>query len=369
MVIGKCMRRGAMAGALVHAAGVAALACLAALAAAAALPDAAHAQGPPDSDAPSIVSVDATRVLTGPDSSAVYVSVMFNETVRVQPDPDSAPPAVRVVVAGEPAEAAYASLSSDNKTVVFRYDSNQAGSGPAAGYVTYASAMPFALNNGSITDEAGNAADLEMPRIAARLDSAAVTAGNEMLVAYSMPAYASPSDYANLTLVPGGPRTVTAVAGNGTTEHVLTFGGAPAPIGATATMDVAELGDRPPAYFAGASGVRVDDGREGFTIAGYIGDPFPVPLQSPSGLAEGADGTIVVADTLGGHVAVYREDGTFVREMGTKGYIDTRLVADPADQGKIYRDLGTQGYVDDSSLGFEFLSSNRGHSASRREST
>ena len=254
---------------------------------------------PRDAGAPSIVSVAATRVSTGPATSDVYVSATFDEPMRVYQRPGSAPPAVLIAVAGEPVEAAYAS-GSGTETLVFRHASGQAGSGPADGYVTYASAMPFALNNGSITDLAGNRAYLEMPRIAAELESAAVSAGNEITVAYSGPAYASPLDYANLTLDPGGPRTVVSVAGNGTTEHVVAFDGAPAAIGATAAMDVAELGGHPPAYFAGASGVRIEDGREGFAIAGHIGDPFPVPLQAPTALAEGADGTLVVADTLGG---------------------------------------------------------------------
>ena len=169
---------------------------------------------PRDAVAPSIVSVDATRVLTGTDASNVYVSATFDEPMRVYQRPGSAPPSVLIAVAGEPVEAAYA-YGSGTETLVFRHASGQAGSGPADGYVTYASAEPFALNNGSITDLAGNRADLEVPSIDAKMDYAALTAGNEITVAYSGPAYASPLDYANLTLDPGGPRTVVSVAGNG----------------------------------------------------------------------------------------------------------------------------------------------------------
>ena len=314
---------------------------------------------PGDADPPSIESVAATRVSTGPDSSVVYASVTFDEQMRVYQRAGSAPPSVQLAVAGEPAEAAYA-WGSGTRTLVFAHAAETGGSGPADGYVTYASAEPFALNNGSITDAAGNRAGLAVPRMGAEIVSAEISAGNEMVVAYSGPVYASASDYANLTLSPGGPRAVASVSGSGTSEHTVAFGGAPAPAGASATIDIAELDDRPPSHFAGAAAVPVADGREGFSLAGLVGEPFPVQLQYPTGLAEGAGGTIVAADSRGGHVAVYREDGTLVREMGAKGSLDLGLVRSPADQLAIYGELAARGYVGDASTGAALLASAHG---------
>ena len=314
---------------------------------------------PGDSDPPSIEAVAATRVSTGRDSSVVYVSVTFDEQMRVYQRDGSAPPSVGLAIAGEPAEAAYA-WGSGTRTLVFAHDAAQGGSGPADGYVTYASAEPFALNNGSITDAAGNRAGLAMPRMGAEIASAEISAGNEIVVSYSGPVHASASDYANLTLSPGGPRAVASLSGSGTSEHTVTFGGAPAPAGASAAIDIAELGDRPPSHFAGASAVPVADGREGFSLAGLVGEPFPVQLQYPTGLAEGAGGTIVVADSRSGHIAVYREDGTLVREMGAKGSLDLGLVRSPADQLAIYGELAARGYVGDASTGAALLASAHG---------
>ena len=70
----------------------------------------------------------------------------------------------------------------------------------------------------------------------AMLDEATVTGPNEITVTFSRAVNADTTDFTDLVLVPGGARSVTAVAGSGTDTITLTFGGAAAATGAIATF-------------------------------------------------------------------------------------------------------------------------------------
>ena len=108
------------------------------------------------------------------------------------------------------------------------------------------------VNQTGLADASGNAlgtneafaqrvADAQAPRIL----SANITAGNTVTVAYSEPvtAAAGASAYAGLELSTGGPaRNVTALSGNTTAMHVITFDGAAAAANATGTLTVNQTG-------------------------------------------------------------------------------------------------------------------------------
>jgi len=70
------------------------------------------------------------------------------------------------------------------------------------------------------------------------LVSAEITGPNTITVVYSIPVISAIGDYTNLVLAPGGARAITVHGGTGTTTITLTFGGAAAPAGTTATMDI-----------------------------------------------------------------------------------------------------------------------------------
>ncbi len=70
------------------------------------------------------------------------------------------------------------------------------------------------------------------------LVSAEITGPNTITVIYSIPVISAQADYTNLVLTPGGARAVTGHVGTGTTTITLTFGGAIATPGTTATMDI-----------------------------------------------------------------------------------------------------------------------------------
>ena len=70
------------------------------------------------------------------------------------------------------------------------------------------------------------------------LVSAEITGPNTITVVYSIPVISAQADYTNLVLTPGGARAVTGHVGTGTTTITLTFGGAIATPGTTATMDI-----------------------------------------------------------------------------------------------------------------------------------
>lgn len=70
------------------------------------------------------------------------------------------------------------------------------------------------------------------------LVSAQITGPNTITVVYSIPVISVQADYTNLVLAPGGARAVTGHVGTGTTTITLTFGGAAAAAGTTATMDI-----------------------------------------------------------------------------------------------------------------------------------
>lgn len=70
------------------------------------------------------------------------------------------------------------------------------------------------------------------------LVSAQITGPNTITVVYDIPVISAIGDYTNLVLAPGGARAITVHGGTGTTTITLTFGGAAAPVGTTATMDI-----------------------------------------------------------------------------------------------------------------------------------
>lgn len=70
------------------------------------------------------------------------------------------------------------------------------------------------------------------------LVSAEITGPNTITVVYDIAVISAQADYTNLVLTPGGARAVTGHLGTGTTTITLTFGGAAAPAGTTATMDI-----------------------------------------------------------------------------------------------------------------------------------
>ena len=104
------------------------------------------------------------------------------------------------------------------------------------------------VNQTALADEAGNAlgtneafgqpvADGQAPKVL----SANITAGNAVTVVYTEPvaSAAGASEYTDLALSTGGAaRTVTALSGNATDTHVITFDGAAAAANATGTLTV-----------------------------------------------------------------------------------------------------------------------------------
>ncbi len=107
-----------------------------------------------------------------------------------------------------------------------------------------------AVDSVPVIDAGGNALDTAASvSIADGIDpvliSAVVTAGNTLTVRYSEPVEAPLSAYAGLTLPPADDRPFTALEGNGTAIHNVTFGGAAAAIGSlgNATVDAAAVHD------------------------------------------------------------------------------------------------------------------------------
>jgi len=68
--------------------------------------------------------------------------------------------------------------------------------------------------------------------------SAQITGPNTITVTYSIPVISATGDYTALVLTPGGARAITGHVGTGTATITLTFGGAAAPAGTTATMNI-----------------------------------------------------------------------------------------------------------------------------------
>lgn len=106
--------------------------------------------------------------------------------------------------------------------------------------VTYVAASGTVRDVSAATNEVANsstanAADAVRPTVV----SAAITDVNEITVVYSEAVTSTDADYSSLVLTAGGARSVTAVSGSGTTTIVLTFNGAAAATGETATMNIA----------------------------------------------------------------------------------------------------------------------------------
>jgi len=79
--------------------------------------------------------------------------------------------------------------------------------------------------------------------------SAQITGPNTITVTYNTPVTSAIVDYTALVLTPGGPRGFVGHVGTGTTTITLTFGGAAAPPGTTATMDIDGTLPLPPGVF------------------------------------------------------------------------------------------------------------------------
>ena len=215
----------------------------------------------------------------------IHVAVGFSENVTV--DTARGAPSLLLETGATDRSAAYAS-GSGTASLVFEYD---VVAGDESDDLDYAGESALSLNGGTVEDVAGNAADLELP----------ATSGSRSLA---------------------GTSGIAVRAGGG-------GGGGPDPT-------------QPP---GGGGGPDTGQPPGGFTLVDHVGDPFPVPLQGPSGLAEGANGTIVVADTLGGHVEVFHENGTHAMKIGKKGYIEIERLYSPAVQRAIFADLAGRGYV------------------------
>jgi len=71
------------------------------------------------------------------------------------------------------------------------------------------------------------------------LVSAEITGPNTITIVYDIPVTSAIGDYTDLNLIPGGLRGLAGHVGTGTTTITLTFGGAAAPPGTTATIDIA----------------------------------------------------------------------------------------------------------------------------------
>jgi len=71
------------------------------------------------------------------------------------------------------------------------------------------------------------------------LVSAQITGPNTITIVYDIAVNSAIGDYSDLNLIPGGARGIVGHVGTGTTTITLTFGGAAAPAGTTATIDIA----------------------------------------------------------------------------------------------------------------------------------
>ncbi len=71
------------------------------------------------------------------------------------------------------------------------------------------------------------------------LVSAQITGPNTITITYDIAVNSAIGDYSDLNLIPGGARGIVGHVGTGTTTITLTFGGAAAPAGTTATIDIA----------------------------------------------------------------------------------------------------------------------------------
>jgi len=71
------------------------------------------------------------------------------------------------------------------------------------------------------------------------LVSAQITGPNTITIIYDIAVNSAIGDYSDLNLIPGGLRGIVGHVGTGTTTITLTFGGAAAPPGTTATIDIA----------------------------------------------------------------------------------------------------------------------------------
>ena len=182
------------------------------------------------------------------------------------------------------------------------------GPGDDAARLGYASAASLTADDpAGVSDRAGNRANLTLPApgadgslregraiqvigtiLHAAVESAAITGGNEMTVAYSAALDAALADYGNLTLSSGGRPPLVSLAGSGTAEHTVVFGGPPAGDDDTATVDIAALrGNSNHHSFPGAAGLHVADGQRPSVASATAVSPdriavtFTEPVSAP----------------------------------------------------------------------------------------
>ena len=304
----------------------------------------------------SALSVDGVRPrvenVSSPNATGSYgagdtiiVNVTFSEAVSA--NTTQGLPSLLLETGATDRAAAYAS-GSGTASLVFEY---AVMSGDESDDLDYAGESALSLNGGTVEDAAGNPANLDLPapsgsRSLAGTSGIAVRAGGDGGTDPTQP--------------PGGGNGGDGGGDGGGTDPTQPPGGGNGGGGGTDPT-------QPPGGGNGGDGGGGDGGTDptqppgggnggdggtdptqppgGFTLAGHIGDPFPVPLQGPSGLAEGSNGTIVVADTLGGHVEVFHENGTHAMKIGKKGYIEIERLYSPAVQRAIFADLEGRGYV------------------------
>ncbi len=106
--------------------------------------------------------------------------------------------------------------------------------------------VPFTIDFTDLSSNAGSTvaastdgSSVTFDNIVPTIFNAKITGGNQISVTYSESVLTIPGDYSNLVLSVSGSRTVTNVANSGANIILLTFNGAAAASGETATMNIA----------------------------------------------------------------------------------------------------------------------------------
>ena len=117
--------------------------------------------------------------------------------------------------------------------------------------------------------------------------STVISDSNQITVTFNRPVSATPFDFTNLEIMPGGIRNVVSVAGSGTNTLTILFDGNPTPTNATATITL-------------GSGISDLAGNRLAQINDYIvNDAQPPTLLNVSIISDNADpSTAVVGDTI-----------------------------------------------------------------------
>ena len=207
-----------------------------------------------DTTPPSVVRVSSPNATgTYGIGDTVHVAVVFSEIVTV--DTARGTPSLALETGATDGNATYAS-GSGTSVLLFAYDVAEGDASPDLGY---AGASALSRNGGNIADQAGNAANLELPapsgvgslavtseiavdgarpaaeRPVAATASAVFTGPNTVRIDYSAPlgppaGHAGPV-YGGVTIAggdgttPTAAATVASVSGLGTHAHTVRFGG------------------------------------------------------------------------------------------------------------------------------------------------